>query len=54
MLITIALIVGILAWPEMTFCVFLFTQGYYIAGVIALLTTFGSGSKWVTKQVSGK
>tara|TARA_B100000941_G_C28449734_1_gene524363 strand:- start:973 stop:1146 length:174 start_codon:yes stop_codon:yes gene_type:complete len=43
----ILMLVGILVWPEFTFCIFLIHQGYPILGVVALLTTFFSGKSVV-------
>ena len=32
--------IGILVWPELTFCIILWLLGHPILGIIALLTTF--------------
>lgn len=52
MFYSILLLIGIIVWPELAFCVFLFTQGYPILAIVAFLTTFGSGSAWARQKIS--
>jgi len=51
---TLLLFFGIILWPEMAFCVFLFTQGYIFLAIVAALTTFGSGSRWVSGKINNQ
>ena len=41
--------IGILVWPELTFCIILWMLGHPILGIIALLTTLGS-TKTIIKE----
>ncbi len=41
--------IGILVWPELTFCIILWMLGHPILCIIALLTTLGS-TKTIIKE----
>lgn len=39
----VLMFLGIVIWPEAALCFFLITQGYWVLGIVAILTSFGSG-----------
>lgn len=50
---SLLLLVGIVVWPELALCVLLFASGHPILGIIALLTTFCSGSRLMVNRAWG-
>jgi hypothetical protein len=53
MLEVICLLIGILLWPELTFCIYLCMTGHWFLGIVAFMTTFGSAKSMVVEKVKG-
>lgn len=43
--------IGIVVWPELTFCVVLWQLGHPFIGIMAFLTTFGSVRTVTTERI---